>query len=610
MMVSKRKFFSIAIMMFVLFFLFQFSMVLRDSKNTYDINSSLTKKKADGENQWTPSDSNSTTVIGADSSVVFVGNENGDMGTAISRWCTYAKRKLISCKSVSTYKADDKNLPEMMILESEKYADGDNLTTLETLEKKGVIIVFGCLENAKNIQNNKALMKFLGIQKVVAEETHLAGVKLFEGLLLGGEVTYNTSKDKEEKKRQDLELDVPWYQVGSGTKTYMVGLLDEKTGKNVENENFPTIIWRNGIDYGSVFAVVGDYMKGSTALGLLDGMRAEALQYTIYPIVNAQNLSMVNFPVFADENNTEMLKLYSQSVTGIARDIMWPALISVVEKSDMKMTCFIQPQADYTDDIEPKSGNLEFYLKQMKEQSAEAGISLEYQKLDKAEDKVTKDTEFFENEKINYRFGAAFAKEKDLKGILKDTDSGLLGDVGTLVCDYTENQPVVSYYSDSVTLQTVTSDGMNYAYSDDIRMRSIQTALGYTNVMLDMYDIFWPQEKTDRWEVMQKRFSSNLLTYWKNFRDFDSTTLSESNARIRTFLNLAYSQSREDNTITLQTSEAGSWFILRTHGEEIDEIDGGSQTEIEADAYLICAEDTTVKIRLKEQELYYDTRKN
>lgn len=609
-MVSKRKFFSIATMMFVLFFLFQFSMVLRDSRNTYDVNSSLAEKKADGENQWTPSDSNSTTVIGADSSVVFVGNEDGDMGTAVSRWCTYAKRKLISCKSVRTYKSDDKNLPEMMILESEKYADGDNLTTLETLEKKGVIIVFGCLENAKNIQNNKALMKFLGIQKVVAEETHLAGVKLFEGLLLGGEVTYNTSKDKEEKKRQDLELDVPWYQVGSGTKTYMVGLLDEKTGKNVENEDLPTIIWRNGIDYGSVFAVVGDYMKDSTALGLLDGMRAEALQYTIYPIVNAQNLSMVNFPVFADENNTEMLKLYSQSVTGIARDIMWPALISVVEKSDMKMTCFIQPQADYTDDTEPKSGNLEFYLKQMKEQSAEAGISLEYQKLDKAEDKVTKDTEFFENEKTDYRFGAAFAKEKDLKGILKDTDSGLLGDVGTLVCDYTENQPVVSYYSDSVTLQTVTSDGMNYAYSDDIRMRSIQTALGYTNVMLDMYDIFWPQEKTDRWEVMQKRFSSNLLTYWKNFRDFDSTTLSESNARIRTFLNLAYSQSREDNTITLQTSEVGSWFILRTHGEEIDEIDGGSQTEIEADAYLICAEDTTVKIRLKEQELYYDTRKN
>ena len=36
-MVSRRKFFSIAIMMFVLFFLFQFSMVVRDKKNVYDI---------------------------------------------------------------------------------------------------------------------------------------------------------------------------------------------------------------------------------------------------------------------------------------------------------------------------------------------------------------------------------------------------------------------------------------------------------------------------------------------------------------------------------------------------------------------------------------------
>ena len=230
-MVSKRKFFSIAIMMFVLFFLFQFSMVVRDKKNVYDKNSSLTEKKADGKNQWTPSDSEA----GEDISVVFVGNEAGDMGISVSRWCTYAKREFISCEAVSRYSVDDENLPEMMILESEKYAEGENLSKLKELEKKGVIIVFGCLENVKNIQNNQGLMKFLGIQKVVTDKTHLTGVKLFEGLLLGGEITYITPEDKEEKQRQDLELDVPWYQVGSGTKTYMVGLFDEKTGKNVES---------------------------------------------------------------------------------------------------------------------------------------------------------------------------------------------------------------------------------------------------------------------------------------------------------------------------------------------------------------------------------------
>ena len=185
---------------------------------------------------------------------------------------------------------------------------------------------------------------------------------------------------------------------------------------------------------------------------------------------------------------------------------------------------------------------------------------------------------------------------------LEDTD--LLRNVSTLVCEYTEEEPVVSYCSDSVTLQSVTSDGMSYTYSDDIRMRSIQSALGYTNVMLNMYDIFWPQKDTDRWEVMQKRFSSNLLTYWKDFSSFASTTLSESNTRTRTFLNLDYSEKREENKITLKTSEPGSWFILRTHGEEIADIQGGSQTKLEDGAYLICAEDTIVEITLKEPEIY------
>ena len=38
-------------------------------------------------------------------------------------------------------------------------------------------------------------------------------------------------EEEDEKERQDLQLEVPWYQVGSGTKTYMVGLLDQ-TGRN------------------------------------------------------------------------------------------------------------------------------------------------------------------------------------------------------------------------------------------------------------------------------------------------------------------------------------------------------------------------------------------
>lgn len=606
-MVSRRKFFSIAIMMFVLLFLFQFSMVLRDRQNTYDVNSNLAPKQNDGKNVWKNEELDPASVGTTDRRyVLFVGDSSSDMAEAVSRWCTYAKWDISKCSSMEKFKENDKNLPGMLILESEKYALDDNLKKIEELEQKGVIIVFGCLEDPKNIEKNQELQDFLGIYKIVSKKTELTGAKLFEGLLLGGEVIYETPEDKDERDRQDLQLNVPWYQVGSGTKTYMVGLLDQsKQKETVENEELPTLIWRNGIRNGSIFCVVGDYMKDSTALGLLDGMVAEASSYYIYPVVNAQNLSMTNFPVFADENNEQMMELYSQSITGMTRDIMWPSLISIVEKGGLKMTCFMQPQTNYEDGIEPTSKDLVFYLKQMKEQNAEAGLSMQYKNAESLRDKLNQDAEFFRKADSSYKYGAAYTEEKDLDTVKALMNTELMKNVSTLVCEYTEDEPVISYCTDSVTLQSVTSDGMNYTYSDDIRMRSIQSSLGYTNVMLNMQKIFWPERKKDRWQIMQKRFSSNLLTYWKNFTGFDSTTLSESNTRTRTFLNLDFSETRTDDEITLKTSESGSWFILRTHGEEIEEIEGGTQKKLEDNVYLIQAQDTTVKIQVKTAGLHY-----
>lgn len=606
-MVSRRKFFSIAIMMFVLLFLFQFSMVLRDRQNTDDVNSNLAPKQNDGKNVWKNEELDPASVGTTDRRyVLFVGDSSSDMAEAVSRWCTYAKWDISKCSSMEKFKENDKNLPGMLILESEKYALDDNLKKIEELEQKGVIIVFGCLEDPKNIEKNQELQDFLGIYKIVSKKTELTGAKLFEGLLLGGEVIYETPEDKDERDRQDLQLNVPWYQVGSGTKTYMVGLLDQsKQKETVENEELSTLIWRNGIRNGSIFCVVGDYMKDSTALGLLDGMVAEASSYYIYPVVNAQNLSMINFPVFADENNEQMMELYSQSITGMARDIMWPSLISIVEKGGLKMTCFMQPQTNYEDGIEPTSKDLVFYLKQMKEQNAEAGLSLQYKNAESLKDKLNQDAEFFRKADSSYKYGAAYTEEKDLDTVKALMNTELMKNVSTLVCEYTEDEPVISYCTDSVTLQSVISDGMNYTYSDDIRMRSIQSSLGYTNVMLNMQKIFWPERKKDRWQIMQKRFSSNLLTYWKNFTGFDSTTLSESNTRTRTFLNLDFSETRTDDEIILKTSESGSWFILRTNGEEIEEIEGGTQKKLEDNVYLIQAQDTTVKIQVKTAGLHY-----
>ena len=188
-MVSKRNFFSIAIMMFVLLFLFQFSMVLRDRQNAYNVNSNLTAREADGENAWEKQTIDLTSKIQTDRNyVLFIGNAAGEMAQSVDRWCDYAKWDLAVYASMEELPKNLEKLPGMLILESEKHARGNNLETLEKLVRKGVIIVFGCLEDPENIENNEELQDFLGIYKVVNESTELTGVKLFEGLLLGGEV--------------------------------------------------------------------------------------------------------------------------------------------------------------------------------------------------------------------------------------------------------------------------------------------------------------------------------------------------------------------------------------------------------------------------------------
>lgn len=603
-MISRRNFFSIIIMMFILFFLFMFSMIMRDQENVYDVNAYVTENQEGSGSAWQQQTGN-LKVASTDQEeyVVFVGKQNSEMYTAVARWCLYTKRNVVCLETIASVTDKLEKLPEMIVLQSEKVIQTADIASLRELSGHGVCVVFGELEDASGIDQNTELKDYLGISAIVSQNTEITGVRLFEGLLLGGETTYQATTKKEEE-RQDLDLNVPWYQVGSGTKAYMVGLLEEEQMQQEGiNEKLPTLIWRHGVEGGSVFAVCGDFMKDSTALGLLDGMITEAKSYTIYPVINAQNLFFVNFPGFAEENADELQQMYSQSVTGIGRDIIWPSLISLAENSKMKMTCFLSPQQDYTDDIEPDRDILTFYQKQFKEQNTEAGISLMYKKADSFVEKLKKDRAFFSLN--SYQYASAYAQPEQLTEIRNRQDDALIKNLNTIVADYNEDYPVVSYFEKNVTLQNVTSDGVNYTYSDDLRMRSVQSALGYTNIILDMKDVFWPEDADDGWEKIVERFSSNLLTFWKKFSVFDGTTISESDTRVRNFLRANYSESREDNVITLKTSAPGGYFLLRTHDETVEDISGGTYQMIEKNVYLIQTEETDVTIQLKGQDLYY-----
>ena len=181
--------------------------------------------------------------------------------------------------------------------------------------------------------------------------------------------------------------------------------------------------------------------------------------------------------------------------------------------------------------------------------------------------------------------------------------------VTTLVGDFLEDA-VVAKEGGTMTLQSITSDGISHTYREDIRMKSLQTSLAYSNIVFDLKQILWPQQKEDRWEVLYEKFACNTNTYWKAFDSFKKTTVSEADRKIRNFLAMDYSDSFEGNTIRLNlfgafTGET-TWFILRTHGEEPEVVEGASIVNIEEDAYLIAANQQEVTLKLKNKnELYY-----
>jgi hypothetical protein len=123
-----------------------------------------------------------------------------------------------------------------------------------------------------------------------------------------------------------------------------------------------------------------------------------------------------------------------------------------------------------------------------------------------------------------------------------------------------------------------------------------------------MEDILIPKTQEDTWEKKEERFASYTITYWKPFKAFEKTTMSQSDARIRQFLNLNYEESKKDNEITLKIDslEEEAYFILRLHGESIQAIEGATYTEIEENAYLISARRENVKITVEDNiSLYY-----
>ncbi len=602
-MVSRRKFISMTLMMIVLLFMFQFTQVIKDMDNQYNVNEYAIENPLNEMSVWKMTEQQEGTILTElnEKFVVYLGSSEDAVRPVVYQWCTYTKRDFvegIAPEKISKYASNI----EVVLINSQEFDFEKNTGILTNLAKNGVSMIFCNLPEPEIIISSSELQKLLGIRNIESLEVELKGIKLFPGFLLGGETVYEV-KEPEDEKRQDLDLTVPYYVAFGGTKTYMVGVIDKKS---TDNEYLPALIWRNSYEDAKIFAVNGDYMSNSTGLGILNAMMTELHPYELYPVINAQNLTVANFPGFANENAEEMQRIYSRTPANLYRDIVWPSIAATTGKNQLDETLFFMAQNDYSDGIEPTDADYVFYLKDMKEQGTEAGISLDNHSNISLTDKVKKDGAFYEQSNDGYLFTAGYIGSKEERQALLDNNLlnvSALNNLQTIVQKYDVNTDIVSYLNQDVTLLSTTSDGLDYTFSQDLRMRSLQTALGYSNILLDLYVLTWPEDTNDTWEKMYDDFSRNVNTFWNAFKMFDKTTVSETDRRVRNLFALDYSHACENNVISLHVDnfQTEAWFILKTNNSEIEEVTGAEYKLIEDDAYLLRITNPNVQIYLSEE---------
>ena len=613
-MVSRRNYLTIAMMFVILLFMFQFTGVMKEQLSEYESN----EYADDTTTSFQRSDAFLAEQTSADAcEVIYVGEAGGAEESVVNTWCSYRKRTFFCSSSLALLDSLQDDALQVLVVDGSKVTSEEEVAVLRREAQMGVTVIFATLPQSSVIREYRDLRELLGIRAVIADEIPLAGMHLFSGFLLGGEEIYEVTEPGEEE-RQDMNPSVPWYTTGAGTKTYMVGTLSDETIEQTvddeiraqyvgmeeeaaKNSLLPAILWRNSVDTAKIFCVNGDYLADISAVGILDAMMGETYDYDIYPVINAQNLVIADLPAFVSENEEEMQKRYSQSAQAVYQEIVWPSLTSIASRTGAKMTCMMTPQFTYTDEEEPDGENVTYYLKRLKEEHAEAGLSADSREGIPLSEKIKQDQTFWQTYAPSYRFLSLYADGVKSSG----EESALPAEIRTVALGSGASE-AVGYLNENVTLQPSTSSGIRHTFLDDFKVKCMETALGYSNITLDLYSVTYPEGDEDSWEKMSKKIAANLGTYWKAYEAFDATTLTESDVRIRRFLALDYKQQRAGNVITLSLEhrEDAAWFLLRLHGEKVTEVAGGSFEEIEDGVYLILAEEDEVSVEVQTGETW------
>lgn len=582
MTISRSNFIAISVTMLVILFLFQFSnlSVLYTSKAT--INHMAKKEiKIHAEN----SVRKTTLKNDFDYSTAIIGNSY-EANLAVE-WCVYMKRTYARFDDLQEFYTNTSTKCKLLIINSYVVTTTSDVKILQKACDYKINIIFTSLPDTNMIQNSEPLKSILGIHSVKTSFFHTNGMTLYDGFLLGGRTSYTK-----------LKKTIPYFRLQSGVKTYIVGDIKDQKKKKIKNEDLPPILWRYHTGKNFVFAVNTDFFSSHMGLGMLTAMLAETENYLIYPIVNAQSVICQNYPYLSNENTNQIAEKYYYETQSLSQNVLWPDIISILDATGEKFSGMIAPKFEYSNTLEGVSSNtISYYYKQTEQVSGDLGISGDQVESGNFyKEKLKFDTQMFKQKVPSYVFtifSPGKMPENIYKPYLTSTKENILSHIRTMIIDKeNQSEPVISFYNDDIISMATVNDGFSHDNDEDLYLKSIETALGYSSVSLDFTRVYYPSGKKDDWTRLTKNLSRFLDTYWTEFRKgFDQTTVSEADEKARRFLALDFQTFRQGNTINLSIDRfyKSASFILKMPNGRITSITGGKFIKLENSVYVINA---------------------
>lgn len=594
-MLTRRNFFVILIMFLVVFIMFMLvdisaGYLTRREYNTHaDVPVTITRDKAfsasllnmDAQSiQGDASPASDVTTI-ENNPIIAIITHDPDSETAqiMQEWCVYTRHRFCIYSELP----DAAQLKDCRALFFDMIPTPDHLPLLNSYAQAGYTMLFPSLPGYSELQAAPELADFFGINGFVAESLALKGVYIFDDFFLGGDRIYALDDDFGQTDEGVLTA-VPYYTLRPGYLLFAQAIAEDS---GIDYKDLPAILWRTRTGNANVFVSCTDIFSGKSLLGLLTAFMSQNESFFVYPIVNAQTISVLDFPMLANENETALHALYSRSAEAIGRDVLWPSVVMILRNYQAQPSFFMSPQLDYADATQPAQTFIPFYRQEIERLSGALGLSLHQVSSLSLEQINTQNDAFLSQAMPQYLFTAACVTQDQLKLLSSAPFTAPLEHITLLMCDSDAAQPLLSFVNDKTIAVAFTTDGFSHETQDDLRLLSLETALGMNNQKVELSRVFYPQNSQD-WNSLSLLWSSGD-TYQKPFRFFDAVTIYGLEERVRTFLQLDFNivSSQDAITLTLENGAEEGYFILRIFNKEVTSVTGGSFEKLSDTAYLL-----------------------